>query len=191
MLTWLRARSRSGRTAAELYGSIVTAARREIFYSELGVPDTPDGRFAMLALHMYLVLERLQEEGPEGQKLSRALVERFVTDIYDCMRELGVGDLTVPRKVKKAAGALYDWSAQFRQAKTAGGETALADAVKRCLLPPEADSRAPKVLATYICEEERRFREHPATALLAGKIAFSAVDLGPEFTDAHRARLDP
>ena len=187
MLTWLRARSRSGRTAAELYGSIVTAARREIFYSELGIPDTPDGRFAMLALHMYLVLERLREEGPAGQELSRALVERFVTDMDDCMRELGVGDLTVPRKVKKAAGALYDWSAQFRKAKAAGDERALAEAVKRCLLPSEADSREPKVLATYICKEERRFREHPATALLPGKIAFGAVVLEPEFTDADRA----
>src|SRR5690606_21219746 len=73
MLTWLRARRRSRDKAAELYGSIVAAARREAFYAKHGVPDTPDGRFAMVVAHTFLVLERLRREGTAGRELSRAL----------------------------------------------------------------------------------------------------------------------
>lgn len=177
MLTWLRARSRSGRTAAELYGSIVTAARREAFYSELGIPDTPDGRFVMLLLHMYLALERLRKEGGAGQELSRALVETFVTDMDDCMRELGVGDLTVPRKVKKAAGALYDWAADFRQAEASGGESTLAVALERRLQPFLAPPAA-RQMAAYMRRQADGLREQSAEALLSGRIMFTEMQFG-------------
>lgn len=173
MLTWLRARSSSGRTAAELYGSIVTAARREAFYTDYGVPDTPDGRFAMVVVHTYLVLERLRREGRAAQELSRAVVEAFVTDMDDCMREMGVGDLTVPRKVKKAAGALYDCTAAFKKA-AAEGESALASAVHRNLLPFEAPIVAEHV-AAYMRRAAAELEAQPGTGLLAGRLAFAGV----------------
>ena len=173
MLTWSRARKQSARTAAELYGSIVTAARRETFYSEHGVPDTPDGRFAMLIAHTCLVLERLRREGPAGQELSRALVEAFVTDMDDCMREMGVGDLTVPRKVKKAAGALYDCATEFRKAG-AIGEAALAGAVHRNLLPSEPLAVAERV-AAYMQKAGGELEAQPSADLLSGRVAFAQI----------------
>ena len=106
MLTWLRSRSLSGRTASGLYGSIVAQARQPAFYAGGGVPDTLEGRFGMIVVHMFLVLERLRRDGDNGQVLGRALLEAFATDMDDSMREIGIGDLSVPRRVKKAAAAL-------------------------------------------------------------------------------------
>lgn len=172
MLTWLRARSKPSRTASELYGSIVTAARRETFYAEHGVPDTPDGRFAMVVVHSYLLLERLKQEGESGQELRRALVEAFVADMDDCMREMGVGDLTVPRKVKKAAGALYDCAAEFRNAERETGGPALAEAVHRNLLP-FAPMSAAAAVAGYMRKAASELAALPGPELLSGRVTFA------------------
>lgn len=173
MLTWWRARSRAGRTASDLYGSIVTAARRQPFYAEYGVLDTPDGRFAMVIVHMYLALERLQREGPAGQELSRALVEAFVTDMDDSMREMGIGDLTIPRKVKKAAGALYECAEAFRAADAAGCEE-LADALQRTLFPSEPRKVADD-LAAYMQKAAADMDVVRGSDLLSGRIGFAEI----------------
>ncbi len=174
MLTWWRARSRAGRTATDLYGSIVAAARREPLYTRLGVPDTPDGRFAMVIVHMYLVLERLGPEGQAGQELSRALIETFVTDMDDCMREMGVGDLTVPKKVKKAAGALFDCKEAFRAAEIAGSEGDLAEAIHRNLLPSEPAAVADGI-AAFMRRTAAELTEVPADSLLRGEVVFRPI----------------
>ncbi len=126
MLTWFLNRSASRRRASELYGAVVAFARRPFLYSEIGVADTPDGRYEMLVLHLFLVLERLRAAGEAGVEPSRTLIEAFVTDIDDNMREMGVGDLSVPKKVKKAAAAFYDRTAIYRAAlrDSNGGELA-------------------------------------------------------------------
>lgn len=175
MLTWWRARSRVGRTATDLYGSIVAAARREAFYAGRGVPDTPDGRFAMILVHMYLALERLRAEGPAGQDLSRSLVEVFVTDMDDCMREMGVGDLTVPRKVKKAAGAIYECAKAFQAAEAAGGEPALAEALRDTLLPSEPRNVA-EDMAAYLRRAARHLETIPGPELVSGRITFPDLE---------------
>src|SRR5262245_41598256 len=94
--------------ARSLYGSIVTQARPRGLYTHCGVPDTPEGRFEMIALHLVVVLERLGQEGEAGQRLARALTETFAVDIDDNLREMSVGDLAVPRHVKRAVGALHE-----------------------------------------------------------------------------------
>jgi cytochrome b pre-mRNA-processing protein 3 len=106
MLRWLRQRAETGRRAEELYGSVVTAARQPAFYDVLGVPDTPAGRFELVVLHLYLALEA--QLGAEIEAVRQRAIEAFVVDMDDCMREMGVGDITVPKKVKRAAAAFYE-----------------------------------------------------------------------------------
>lgn len=115
MLNWLKERQIRGRTAQELYGSIVAQARRPEFYSGLGVPDTARGRFEVITLHTAMVLRRLHDEGPTAADLARALSEAFVVDMDDNMREMSFSDLAVPREVKKAAAALFDRHAALSQ----------------------------------------------------------------------------
>ena len=104
----LRRQNETLDTATDIYGRLVALARAEAFYAANGVPDTPDGRLELIVFHLALMLERLKIEGERGMALARALNEAFVTDFDDCLREMGVSDLKVPEKVKKAAAALYD-----------------------------------------------------------------------------------
>jgi cytochrome b pre-mRNA-processing protein 3 len=108
MLPWLLQHTKLRASARELYGRVVTRAREPTFYADWGVADTTEGRFEVIALHLVLALGRLAPEGKAGRQLARALMEVFVTDMDDAMRELGIADLTVPRKVKRAAAALFD-----------------------------------------------------------------------------------
>ena len=171
MLSWWRGRSKTGRTATKLYGSIVTAARREPFYAIHGVPDTPDGRFAVLVVHMFLVMERLRQDGAPGQELSRSLVEAFVTDMDDSMREMGVGDLSVPRKVKKAAGALYDSVGALREA-AAQPDGSLERALRGTVMQGDAEPAA-SALATYLEKAAGELAQSPSADLLAGHVTFA------------------
>ena len=118
MLRWLRQRAETSRKAEELYGSVVTAARQPDFYGALGVPDTPEGRFELVALHLFLALEGLRGQGAAAEGLARRAIETFVVDMDDCMREMGVGDLTVPKKVKRAAAAFYESITRASPART-------------------------------------------------------------------------
>src|SRR5262245_2447647 len=113
MLAWLKQRGDRQRTARSLYGSIVTQARSRALYERLGVPDTAEGRFEMIVLHIALVLRRLAREGETGNQLGRSLTERFVVDLDDCLREMTVGDMAVPRQVKRAVAVLHDRYAMY------------------------------------------------------------------------------
>lgn len=123
ILRWLRQRADNGRKAEELYGSVVTAARQPAFYDRLGVADTPEGRFELVAIHLFLALETLRGKGRAADELARRTIETFVIDMDDCMREMGVGDLTVPKKVKRAAAAFYERAASYRSELAASGST--------------------------------------------------------------------
>lgn len=103
MLDWLAQRRRRKRTAQNLYGSIVALSRRPQLYAVIGVPDTVEGRFEMLVIHMFLVLDRLQREGEHCKPLAQKLVDEFFSDLDTTIRELGVGDFTVPKKMRRLA----------------------------------------------------------------------------------------
>jgi cytochrome b pre-mRNA-processing protein 3 len=116
MFTWFKPRNPLAAKASELYGLIVTASRRPDFYLDGGVPDTKEGRFSVLVMHLALVLERLRAEGGAGSAFGQAVIEAFVTDMDDNMREIGIGDTSVPRNVKKAAAALEARWNRYREA---------------------------------------------------------------------------
>ena len=120
MLQWFRKRTEASHRAEKLYGSVVTAARQPFFYKHMGVLDTPEGRFELIALHLFLVLEPLRRRGSDETALAQRTIEAFVTDMDDCMREMGVGDLAVPKKVKRAAAAFYERASVYRRGLAAG-----------------------------------------------------------------------
>src|SRR5688572_29367020 len=122
MLRWLQERARVRRTGRALYDLIVAQSRAAPFYAALGVPDTIEGRFELIVLHMHLVLERLRRDERAGDLLSRALIEAFVADMDANMREIGIADLGVPRRVRKAAAALFERSRVYAAAQHAAGD---------------------------------------------------------------------
>ena len=119
-------------TIEAIYGMIVTQAREPLFYQDLGVPDTVDGRFDLLLLHLWMVLRRLRQV-TDGVELGQALFDHFCADMDDNLREMGVGDLAVPKRMQAFGEAFYGRSAAYDLALTDNGE-ALAQALCRNIL---------------------------------------------------------
>jgi cytochrome b pre-mRNA-processing protein 3 len=117
---FLKPRTPSRGTIEAIYGMIVAQAREPLFYQDLGVPDTVNGRFDMVLLHMWMVLRQMKRL--DDASLAQALFDRFCSDMDHNLRELGTGDLAVPRRMQEFGEAFYGRSAAYDQALAAGGE---------------------------------------------------------------------
>jgi len=133
-------------TIEAIYGMIVAQAREPLFYREFGVPDTVDGRFDMVLLHLWLVLRRLRAVAG-GAGLSQALFDHFCSDMDANLREMGVGDLTVPKRMQKFGEAFYGRAAAYDAALAAGAEP-LAHALCKNVLDGRDIAQA-RQLAAY------------------------------------------
>ena len=129
-----------------LYNKLVSQAREPGFYRDLGVPDTVNGRFDLLVLHLWMVL-RLTRPMDGGAGLSQALFDRFCDDMDGNLREMGVGDLTVPKRMQAFGEAFYGRVAAYDVALSAGREP-LAQALCKNILNGEAIDKA-RQLAVY------------------------------------------
>lgn len=133
----------------------------------------------MIILLMFPVLERLATEPPRGNRLARLLSETFVTDIDDCLREMGVGDLSVPKKVKKAAHALGERCSLYRAAANAPEPAAaLAEELRQTVPGLETSPRAADALARYVLRLRADILAAPAASLLEGRVAFPDPSAG-------------
>jgi cytochrome b pre-mRNA-processing protein 3 len=175
MLRAFKARATLQRKASDLYGAIVTQARHPDFYAKLGIPDTPSGRYEMVVLHLFLVVDRLRTEGAQAGTLPRTLIEAFVVDMDDSLREMGTGDVAVAKKVRRAAAGLYDRSKDYREALAADDAEELARLLARHGLVRDADGARGHALARYVHTAAAYLADQDGADLLAGRIAFPAV----------------
>jgi cytochrome b pre-mRNA-processing protein 3 len=172
MLDSLKTRTEMRRKAGEIYGAIVAQARRPGFYAELGVPDTPSGRYEMVVLHLFLVLERLRSGADQASPLPRLLVEAFISDMDASLRELGTGDLAVPRKVRRAATGLYERSMAYKAALQSANDDALVgELAEHAYGAVEAAGQAGE-LARYIRATEALLVAAGAARIADGRPAF-------------------
>lgn len=156
-----------------LYAEIVAAARQPALYTRCLTPDTPLGRFEMVGLHAFLVLERLAGEPGAASDVAQDLTDRFFADLEDSLRELGIGDAGVPKRMKKLARMFFGRTLAYRKALENGDRTMLADALARNVRPGAARDAAALSLADYVMETERILAAQAAAALLAGRLAFA------------------
>jgi cytochrome b pre-mRNA-processing protein 3 len=163
--------SRRRQTIERLYGAIVAQARQPAFYEAFGVPDTVEGRFDLLVLHLHLVNDRLTQEGEAGVALGQELLDRFFEDMDASLREIGIGDLAVPKKIRSMAEAYLGRSASYAEAISKGDAEALAAAVARNILGG-SDVSAAMPLARYAIEAARRLRAQNVEQLSAANIEF-------------------
>jgi cytochrome b pre-mRNA-processing protein 3 len=166
--------------SAGVYERIVAQARRPALYVSHGVPDTPDGRFEMLALHLFLVLHRLKRERNDraAAALAQGLIDRMVADMDANLREMGAGDLGVGRRVKRMAGALYGRIAAY-EAGLDQGEPELRQTVRQVAFATAAptDDQADR-LTRYILASRDRLAEHSPADLTRGVVEFPALQDG-------------
>jgi cytochrome b pre-mRNA-processing protein 3 len=153
---------------AALFGALTAAAREPAWYREAGVPDTIDGRFAVLATLTAMALVRLEQEGAAGNAASVALTERFVAVMETEHRELGLGDPKLGRTVRKLVGSLSRRTDLCRTAAERGDwQQAARDALYKGEAAPAAFDRAAAALRQFW---ERLQRTGPE-ALSEGEIA--------------------
>lgn len=101
---------------AELYASAARQARAPAFYEAFGVADTREGRFELYSLHIILLLDRLKGQGEAAAETAQALFDAYIRGLDDAFRELGVGDLSVGKKMKKLGEAFYGRLRSYEEA---------------------------------------------------------------------------
>jgi cytochrome b pre-mRNA-processing protein 3 len=161
------------RQAAELaYARVVEHARRPGFFSGGGVPDTVDGRFELICLHAFLYLHRLKREQQRAAPLGQRFFDAMFADFDRSLREMGVGDLSVGREVKRMAQAFYGRVAAY-EAGLAGDNSVLLPALARNLFGTAPPDRARlQAMADYLRREAAQLSRRSAAALLAGNLWF-------------------
>src|SRR5262249_47561354 len=130
--------------------------------------DTVNGRFDLLVLHLTMVIDRLAEE-PDSREAGQALFDHFCRDMDHNLREMGIGDLSVPKEMQRIGQAFYGRAQAYRSALSADGEAALVEALTRNVYegtPPAASGH----LAAYVREAVRDVRAQEVDDLLAGKL---------------------
>lgn len=124
--------------AEALYTRIVRQSRNPVFFEKYGVADTIDGRFDMIVLHVFLVLRRFKIEGKPAETLGQSVFDTMFMNMDSSLREMGVGDLSVGKRIKKMAAAFYGRVDAYEQPLIDGDRVALSAAVARNLFRGEA-----------------------------------------------------
>jgi len=165
-----RRRTRSD-TISTLYGTIVAQARLPCFYREYRVPDTVNGRLDLLVLHLALVLDRLADES-QLRELGQALFDHFCTDMDRNLREMGIGDLSVPKHMQRVGEAFYGRARAYRAGLARDGQQALVEALERNIYGQEgaANRAAAARLAVYMRGTVGELRVQPSSEVLAGRL---------------------
>jgi len=173
MFKRLFGRERNNRSITNaLYAEIVAAARQPFFYSDWDAPDTPLGRFEMLALHMFLFQHRMRDESGVSREIAQILIDEFFAEVEHSLRDLGIGDMGVPKRMKKLARMYYGRTASYADALERDDRPALAAALKRNIRPDSENWPQVDALAGYVIEADKALAAQDSEAIQAGTIRF-------------------
>jgi len=161
------------RDAAELaYGRVVEQARRPVFFTDYGVPDTLDGRFELICLHAFLYLHRLKAERPLANRLCQAFFDMMFADFDRALREMGTGDLNVGKQVKRMARAFFGRICAY-ESGLSGDDAQLGAVLARNLYGTISEPASFALLITpYVRSAVQELQSQPLAELLAGSIIF-------------------
>ena len=174
-LARLFGRKRRERAGFALYAAAVQAARDPYFYTELGVPDTLDGRFDMVGLHVFLLIHRLHGASQAGAALAQAVFDAMFADMDMNLREIGAGDMSVGKRVRAMWEAFHGRANAYAAAVDAGDRGALAAAIARNVWRGADAQGHDAALADIVLRQGRNLAAQPIEALLAGRAAFQPV----------------
>lgn len=152
-----------------VYSAIVAQSRQPVFYADWGVPDTVTGRFDMISLHLALLFRRLRAERGEAAAFAQAVFDLFFKDMDRSLREMGVGDLSVPKKIQKMGNVFYGLLAKVNEALDARDRAALEAVLRRNVLPEVPDAVAAP-LAAYLEEVAAGLESQPLEAIVGGRL---------------------
>lgn len=149
--------------------AIVEAVRTPVFYLDGGVADTFNGRFELLVLHAALAVRRLRAAGEPGPAIAQALVDQMFRNLDPAMRELGVGDMAVPKRMKRLAEGFLGRSVAYDRALLTGEAALLEEALSRNVY---AGARGAPELAAYVRAAAAGIDAAPLADFAQGVLAF-------------------
>ncbi len=162
-----------GGPARALYAALVAQSRRPVFYRDFAVADTPAGRFEMIAVHACLVLHRLKGEGTAAAALAQKVFDVMFADMDQNLREMGIGDLAVGKRVKRLAQGFYGRIAAYERGIESPDPAVLAAALSRNLHGAAAVEDAQvAAMADYMHRQVAVLAAQPLADLCAGRVAF-------------------
>ena len=176
LMSFFRRANPDEQAAQAIYVSIVAQARNMPFYSVYGVPDSVDGRFDMIVLHAMLVMRRLRAEAEATKGLAQALFDYMFDDMDRSLREIGVGDMSVGKHIKKMAKAFYGRASEC-EAGLDGSEGVMSDALKRTLYrsatPTDAQIAA---MSRYLRHADAALAKVSSTDMRQAHLAWTVID---------------
>jgi len=157
-----------------LYDAATRQARQPAFYAELGAPDTIEGRFELYTLHVVLLLHRLRGEGGEAARVAQALFDAYLQALDDALREMGVGDLAVAKKMRRLGEAFYG-RAKAYQTVLADGDMEELDALIRRTIYVGAVDASSDQLVSYVQRCEAMLAKLPVDEVIAAKLNWPEI----------------
>ncbi len=153
------------------YLLLTSAARRPYLYTDLDVPDTVMGRFEMLSASLILYFRRTRTSPRAGQEIAQEIIDAFFEDVDHSIRELGVGDVGVPKRMKKLAAMFYGRLESYSAALENKDRGELAAALKRNFHPQTEDAALTmRGLADYLLAAEAQLALQGEDVVETGRI---------------------
>ncbi len=156
-----------------LYALAVEQSRIPALYRDLAAPDTVEGRFEVYSLHVVLLLDRLRGHSAAAGDVSQALFDTYVKGLDNALREMGVGDLSVGRKMRKLGEAFYGRGKSYEQAFIALPDRALLQALLARTVYAEVESAPISALMDYVLAQRVKLADQPLERLLAGDVEWA------------------
>jgi cytochrome b pre-mRNA-processing protein 3 len=174
ILAQWRARRANRILIDQLHGKIVAAARRPELYTDLGVPDTYEGRFEMVTLHAGLVMRRLTRLSGIGPELAQELADSVFRHFDVALREIGVSDVGVPKRIKRMAEAFYGRNKAYGEGLDEAGSDRLAAALARNVYGAAEPALAPMApnLARFVRAAAEALDRIPLETFAGGEVEF-------------------
>ncbi|WEK06487.1 MAG: ubiquinol-cytochrome C chaperone family protein [Candidatus Devosia phytovorans] len=157
-----------------VYNAIVAQSRQPVFYADWGVPDTVTGRFDMISLHMALLFRRLRAETGSQKEFSQAVFDLFFKDMDRSLREMGVGDLGVPKRIQKMGNIFFGLLAAMNEAMDRSDAVSLEQVLARNIYMGEITPQV-SALSTYLMAQDGFLASQPPAAITLGTLTFEAA----------------
>ena len=157
-----------------VYSAIVAQSRQPRFYADWQVPDTVTGRFDMISLHLALLFRRLRAETGEQKEFSQAVFDLFFKDMDRSLREMGVGDLGVPKRIQKMGNIFFGLLAAMSEAMDHNDAAALEAVLSRNIFNGATGPHI-AALADYLLAEDKALGAQPSAAITRGALSFEAA----------------
>ncbi|HCQ71340.1 MAG TPA: ubiquinol-cytochrome C reductase [Rhodospirillaceae bacterium] len=180
MLNILKTKKPYEQEAKALYAQCLSTVRRPWFYTDCGLPDTMEARFVLLLLHVFLLIDRNLSDAKtaDSEALNQALFDIMFKDMDQTLREMGIGDMGVPKRMRKMMtgfnGRMHAYHDAIDTLDNANDSAPLRAVIKRNIYADNADESFVSILTDYALEQ----REH-----LKGILYRDLLTTTPLFTE--------